>query len=139
MLDVLHLGRRYAQAGQAPRLVVQMLDDDHADLAVLTGPDDLLISSALGSQFIAQLIEQPERRAALLALYSGGDASIRMIRCERFGLVGTFTMNEIVAAAYSAGVLTIGWRRAADDAVVLNPDADTAVMLGAADELVVVG
>ena len=69
MLDVLHLGRRYAQAGQAPRLVVQMLDDDHADLAVLTGPDDLLISSALGSQFIAQLIEQPERRAALLALY----------------------------------------------------------------------
>ena len=139
MLDALHLGRRYAQAGQAPRLVVQMLDDDHADLAVLTGPDDLLISSALGSQFIAQLIEQPERRAALLALYSGGDASIRMIRCERFGLVGTFTMNEIVAAAYSAGVLAIGWRRAADDAVVLNPDADTAVMLGAADELVVVG
>ena len=59
MLDVMHLGRRYAEAGQAPRLVVQMLDDDHADLAVLTGPDDLLISSALGSQFIAQLIEQP--------------------------------------------------------------------------------
>ena len=56
MLDVLHLGRRDAQAGQAPRLVVQMLDDDHADLAVLTGPDDILISSALGSQFIAQLI-----------------------------------------------------------------------------------
>ena len=139
MLDVLHLGRRYAQAGQAPRLVVQMLDDDHADLAVLTGPDDLLISSALGSQFIAQLIEQPERRAVLLALYSGDDASIRMIRCERFDLVGTITMNEIVAAAYSAGVLAIGWRRAADDAVVLNPNADTAVTLGAADELVVVG
>jgi len=139
MLDVLHLGRRYAQAGQAPRLVVQMLNDEHADLAVLTGPDDLLISSALGSQFIAQLIEQPERRAVLLALYSGDDASIRMIRCERFDLVGTITMNEIVAAAYSAGVLAIGWRRAADDAVVLNPNADTAVTLGAADELVVVG
>ncbi len=139
MLDVMHLERRTPPAGEAPRLVVQMLDDDHADLAVLSGPDDFLISLALGSQLIAQLIEQPERRAVLLALYGSDDASIRMIRCDRLDLVGTYTMGEIVAAAYAAGVLAIGWRRAADGSVVLNPDADASVTLDDDDELVVVG
>ena len=126
-------------AGRAPRLVVQLLDDEHADLAVLTGPDDFLISSALGSQLIAQLIEQPERRAVLLELYGGHDASIRMIRCDRLDLIGKNTMGEIVAAAYAAGVLAIGWRHTADGAVVLNADADASVTLADDDEIVVVG
>ncbi len=117
--------RRYEQVEHAPRMVVQLLDDEVADLAVLRGPDDFLISPALGGQFIAQLIEQPERRAALLALYGGDDASIRMIRCDRMGLVGTFTMNELVTAAFEAGVLAIGWRRTADGSVVLNADGFT--------------
>ena len=139
MLDVMHLQRRFEASGRAPRLVVQLLDDDHVDLAALPGPDDVLISAALGSQFIAQLIEQPERRDVLLALYGGDDASIRMVRCDRFGLVGTVTMAEVVAHAYGAGVLAIGWRCAADGSVVLNSRVDTSVTLGADDELVVVG
>lgn len=139
MLDVMHLRRRYSPADRPPRLVVQLLDADHADLAVLTGPDDFLISSALGSQFIAQLIEQPERRAVLLDLYSGDEVSIRMIRCDRLDLVGTYTMAEIVAAAYAAGVLAIGWRHTVDGSVVLNADAGASVTFGDDDELVVVG
>ena len=139
MLDVMYLARRSSPDRRSPRFVVQMLDDDHADLAVLTGPDDFLISSALGSQLIAQLIEQPERRAVLLELYGGNDASVRMIRCDRLDLVGTFTMSEIVAAAYAAGVLAIGWRHTTDGSVVLNADADASVTLSSDDELVVVG
>lgn len=139
MLDVMHLQRRHSPADSTPRLVVQMLDDDHADLAVLTGPDDFLISTALGSQFIAQLIEQPERRAVLLALYGADEASIRMIRCDRLDLVGSYTMAEIVAAAYAAGVLAIGWRHTVDGSVILNADADASVALTSDDELVVVG
>lgn len=139
MLDVMHLQRRFPTSARAPRLVVQLLNHDHVDLAVLPGPDDLLISSALGSQFLAQLIEQPERRDVLLALYSGDDASIRMVRCDRFDLAGTVTMAEVVARAYGAGVLAIGWRRAADGSVVLNARADTTVTFDADDELVVVG
>ena len=139
MLDVMYFTRRFSSAAHAPRFVVQLLDDNHADLAVLTGPDDFLISSALGSQLIAQLIEQPERRAVLLALYGGDEASIRMIRCSRLDLVGTHTMEEIVAAAYAAGVLAIGWRHTADGSVVLNADADASVTLTSDDELVVVG
>ena len=139
MLDLMHLMRRAWPAGRAPRIVVQLLDDQHADLAVLSGPDDFLISSALGSQLIAQLVEQPERRAVLLELYGGHDASIRMIRCDRLELVGTSTMGEIVATAYAAGVLAIGWRHTADGAVVLDADTDTSVTLAADDEIVVVG
>ena len=139
MLDVMYLQRRFATTGPAPRLVVQLLDDDHVDVAALPGPDDLLLSAALGSQFIAQLIEQPERRDVLLALYGGDDASIRMVRCDRFDLVGTFTMAEVVARAYGAGVLAIGWRYTADGSVVLNARIETSVTLVADDELVVVG
>ena len=139
MLDVLHLMRRYEQAEHAPRMVVQLLDDEVADVAVLRGPDDFLISPALGGQFIAQLIEQPERRAALLALYSGDDASIRMVRCDRMSLVGTFTMDELVMSAYELGVLAIGWRHIVDGSVVLNADGGTSVTLAPDDELVVVG
>jgi hypothetical protein len=48
-------------------------------------------------------------------------------------------MAEIVASAYSRGVLAIGWRRTADGSVVLNADAETSVTLTSEDELVVVG
>ncbi len=140
MLDVMQLRRRSAQADDVPRLVVQMLGEEHADLADLTGPDDFLISAAIGSQLIAQLIEKPERRDVLLDLYGGGDASLRMIQCDRLDLVGTFTTDDIVARSYAAGVLAIGWRRVADQGeVVLNPNAADRVTLSPHDEIIVVG
>jgi hypothetical protein len=141
MLDVMQLKRRCSQMGDVPRLVVQMLDENHADLADLTGPDDFLISEAIGSQLIAQLVEQPERRDVLLELYGGGDASIRMVRCELLGLVGAFTMQDVVTRAYAAGVLAIGWRQTTDGIteVVLNPVSSDRVTLAPDDEIVVVG
>lgn len=141
MLDVVQLRRRCAHAGDMPRFVVQMLDQEHAELAELDGPDDFLISEALGSQLIAQLIEQPERRDVLLELYGGRDASIRMVRCELLGLVGSFTMQDVVTVAFAAGVLAIGWRRKVDEAmqVVLNPASSDSVELVPHDEIIVVG
>ena len=141
MLDVMQFKRRSEQAGDMPRLVVQLLDEEHADLADLTGPDDFLISEALGSQLIAQLVEQPERRDVLLELYGGGDASIRMVGCELLGLVGSFTTQDVVTVAYAAGVLAIGWRRTADGVarVVLNPGWSDRVTLSSHDEIIVVG
>ncbi len=141
LLDLMHLRRRCAAAGTTPRLVVQLLHDDHADLAELTGPNDFLISAAFGSQFIAQLIEQPERRAVLLGLYGGADASIRMVRCDHLDLIGSFTMREVVTTAYAAGVLAIGWRHTGNGNgdVVLNPHAGQRVTLSPDDEIIVVG
>ena len=53
--------------------------------------------------------------------------------------IGRGRMEEIVAAAYAAGVLAIGWRHTAVGSVVLNADADASVTLTSDDELVVVG
>jgi hypothetical protein len=140
MLDVMQLRRRCSQAGQMTRFVVQMLNDDHGDLADLAGPDDFLISAELASQFIAQLSEQPERRDILLEMYGGGDASLRLIRCDRLDLVGSVSTADVVASAYAAGVLAIGWRRTVDQGeVVLNPSVSDRVTLSADDEIVVVG
>jgi Trk K+ transport system NAD-binding subunit len=141
MLDVMHIRRRCATLGTMPRLVVQLLDDEHAEHVSLAGADDFLISESFGSQFIAQLIEQPERRAALLELYGGDRASIRLVRCELLDLVGSFTMADVVAAAYAGGVLAIGWRLTAHDDghVVLNPAASERITLSPHDEIIVVG
>jgi Trk K+ transport system NAD-binding subunit len=139
MLDVMQLRQRLAAIGTTPRLFVQTLDDDHVELTDLTGPDDLLISATLGSQFIAQLIEEPERRAVLLELYGADGASIRLVRCDVLDLVGSFTTDDIVAAAFGAGVLAIGWRYAANGSVVLNPPTGEHVALSDDDEIVIVG
>ncbi len=118
-----------------------MLGAEHVDLAVLSGPDDFLISVALGSQFIAQLAEQPERRGVLLELYSGDGPSIRMVKCRRLDLAGDRTTEEVVARAYASGLLAIGWRRtgALGSQLVLNPKVSERVMLAPDDEIVVVG
>jgi hypothetical protein len=63
-----------------------------------------------------------------------------MIGCDCLDLVGTFLTADIVATSYAAGVLAIGWRRAADQgAVVLNPSATDRVTLLPEDEIIVVG
>lgn len=141
LLDVLLLRRRFATDGAAPRFIVELLDSEHLDLAELDGPDDFLISAELGCQFIAQLVEQPERRAVLLSLYSGSGASIRMIRCEHLGLVGEITGAAVVAATAAVGVVGIGWRRASARGgdLVLNPHISTRAVLEPDDEIVVVG
>jgi len=141
LLDVMQLRRRWATQDETPRFIVQMLDDEHLELAELSGPDDFLISAALGSQFIAQLIEQPERRGVLLELYGGDHASIRLVRCGRLDLVGSFTADQIFSGAYAAGVLAIGWRHATiqGEQVMLNPNASDRVTLAADDEIVIVG
>ncbi len=141
LLDMMQLRRRWATPDETPRFIVQMLDDEHLELAELTGPDDFLISAALGSQFTAQLIEQPERRGILLELYGGDHASIRLVRCDRLDLVGSFTAADIFTAAYAAGVLAIGWRHTSiqGEQVMLNPNASDRVTLAADDEIVIVG
>ena len=48
-------------------------------------------------------------------------------------------MAEIVAAAYGAGVLAIGWRHTADGSVLLNADVGVSVTFFADDEIIIVG
>jgi hypothetical protein len=142
LLDLLVLRRRLAEMpGQQPRVVVEILDVDDLPLARVSGADDYLVSQATGSQFIAQLAEQPERRAVYLELYAVDGPTIHLVPADRLQLVGEHTTAEVVAATYDAGFVAIGWRRAnaRGGELTLNPRLDTSVRLEPDDEVVVIG
>jgi hypothetical protein len=141
LLDLLELRRLAEDLGiPLPRLVVHLRDDRHEPLVDLPGPDDLLLSESLGSQFIAQLVGQPERRHVLLQLYAEGDPSIRLLPADLLGLAGDRSMGEVVRACSAAGLLAIGWRRASTRGgeLVLNAHVDERVVLAPDDEIVVI-
>ena len=79
LLNLLAIKRELVERGLAPRVVVQLLDVDSADLAPPTGPDDFVISDAIGSRLIAQMADQPARRSVLLRLYSGDGSAIQLV------------------------------------------------------------
>ena len=90
---------------------------------------------------MTQLADQPERRAVLSELYGPTGPSIHLVGAGELGLGGQHEWNEIVAAAYSSGLLAIGWRLAspAGGDPVLNPDGSERVILNNDDYLVVIG
>jgi voltage-gated potassium channel Kch len=130
-----------ARGGIPPRIIVELLEADNVDLARLTGADDYVLSDAVISRLMAQLAEQPERRPVLLNLYSGDGPSPHLIPAEDIGLRGDVRFDGIVAAAYSYGLLALGWRSADERGgkVVLNPDNDEQVPLLGGDQIVVIG
>jgi K+/H+ antiporter YhaU regulatory subunit KhtT len=141
LLDLMVIRRRLAdRAGPDPRVVVELLDVDNVELARLPGADDYLVSQATGSQFIAQLAEQPERRLVYFHLYASNGPSVHLVPAARFGLVGDTSMPRIVEAAYRAGAVAFGWRRssARGGELTLNPHETTQVHLEADDEIVVI-
>lgn len=108
-----------ARDGAVPRIVVELLNADNLALARMTAADDYVVSDAITSRLFTQLAEQPERRPILLSLYAATGPSLRLVRADELGLNGEVGGDEVIAVAYSAGLLALGWRRGGD--VVLNP------------------
>ena len=126
-------GRRDA----APGVIVELVNADNVDLARITGGDDYLVSDAITSRILTQLAEQPERRPILLRLYAPDGPSIRLVSAGDLGLTGELGCDEIIATAYAAGFLALGWRRGRD--VVLNPESSRRVTLDEGDQIVAIG
>jgi ion channel POLLUX/CASTOR len=123
-----------------PRFVVELRDPDNAELLDLDGNDDFIVSTAFAGQFLAQLVDQPQRRRILLDMFTSDKPSLRLIRCEQLGVDGTNRFSDIVDTAYGAGALAIGWRTSstARADLVLGPTASSTVTLRPGDEIVVV-
>ncbi len=123
-----------------PRVLVELLDVDHAPLAEVGG-DDYLISPAIADHLLAQLADSPGRRSVLLQLYGGDGPSMALIPAANLGLAQPVTAGELFAAAYAAGYLAIGWRRSAGNGgeLVLNPHQSATVTLSTDDQVVVIG
>ncbi|TFH20908.1 MAG: hypothetical protein E4H05_01275 [Acidimicrobiales bacterium] len=142
LLELMTLRRDLEDRVQsAPRLVVELTDPGNSPLADVRGVDEVIVTPAMASRILAQLVDDPSRRAVYLALYTPGGSSIHMVRAERLDLRGTVTIRDIVVAAAAHGVLAIGWRRPAElgGELVLNPAADRRLDLASGDEIVVIG
>lgn len=142
IVDVRTLQRlSHAGSERTPRFVVELRDPDNAELLDLDGSDDYIVSTALAGQFVAQLVEQPERRRILLQMYPAGGPSLRLIRSEQLGVDGPRRFSDIADAAYRDGVIAIGFRTSSTSGVhlVLGPSASSTVTLRPGDEVIVVG
>lgn len=126
-----------ARGGVPPRIVVELLDARNVELARMTGADDYVVSDAIASRMMAQLAEQPGRRAVLLQLYGAGGPSIHLVPASDLGLDGDVGFDDVVATAYSFGLLALGWRRGID--VELNPATSQRVVLHDSDQVVAIG
>lgn len=141
LLNLRAIRRELADLGMAPSILIELRDTSSVDLAAPIGPDDFVVSDAIASSMIAQLAEQPERRAVLLRLYADRRPGIGTIDPAILGLSGAAVFHEIARRSYEAGFVAIGWsvatRRGGD--VVLNPDATAEVHLESGDRIVVIG
>jgi hypothetical protein len=132
--------RTHAARPDAPRIIAQLLDVESNELANLSGPDDELISETLGSQFIAQLVDEPRRRNILLSLYRG-EASLHLLSAAALDVAGLPTAGDVFEAVYRQGVIAIGWRSGAARGSVLtmNPHEEAPAGLADDDLVVVIG
>jgi hypothetical protein len=126
--------------GVAPRVVVELFDADNVELASTSGADDFVVSDAIASRLMTQLAEQPARRAVLESLYAEEGPSFDLIDATLLGVSADAEFGEIIAAAYSFGLLAIGWRRAREHGgqITLNPSVTDRVQLDDGDQIVVI-
>lgn len=129
------------RSGKPPRVIVELLDADDADLAGQIEADDYVVSDAITSRFMTQLAEQPERRQVLLSLASPNGPSVYLIPARDLALSGETRFGEAVARAYSVGLLAVGWRTNGDRGVRLemNPAISEKRQMGEVDQIVVIG
>ncbi len=102
LLDLAAL-RSAVPAAALPRLVVELRDVDSIALVQLPGADDYVVSEAIASRFIAQLAEQPERRAVFLELYHPSTSTLRIDDVDELGLVGEFEVRHTLGGRVRAG------------------------------------
>lgn len=142
LLNLMVVRRELEDRAISPNVVVELLDADNVDLAPIVGADDFVVSDAIVSSMIAQLAEEPARRAVLLELYTGSGPRIGTVDPNALDLTeGAASFQEIAARAYAVGMVAIGWTASPDrrGGVTLNPRASDRIDLESGDRIVVIG
>lgn len=120
------------------RLVAEVLDQRNVRIAELAGVDDFIVSDQLASLMLAQLSERVELREVFDELFDAEGASITLRPAGRFAPNGSATFAEVVATGSLFRESALGYRRARDGVVVLNPPKSDRMELAPADEIVVI-
>jgi hypothetical protein len=119
-------------------LVAEVIDQRNVHIAQMAGVDDFIVSDQLASLMLAQLSERAELRDVFDELFDAEGASIVMRPAGRFAPNGPVTFAEVVAAGNFFRESALGYRRASDGVVVLNPEKSERLHLTHDDEIVVV-
>jgi hypothetical protein len=141
LLNLMIVRGELEQRAISPNVVIELLDADNVDLAPVAGADDLVVSDAIVSSMIAQLAEEPDRRAVLLQLYAGTGPDIGTVDPAALALADGVVFHEIAARAYALGLIAIGWSRPPDrlGELTLNPRGRDRIDLESGDKIVVIG
>jgi len=139
LLTLMALRRQWPK-GSPPevRLVAEVIDQRNVHIAQMAGVDDFIVSDQLASLMLAQLSERAELRVVFDELFDAEGASIVLRPAGRFAPNGPVTFAEVVAAGNAWGESALGYRRASDGVVVLNPHKAERLSLTHDDEVVVV-
>ncbi|HXJ62416.1 MAG TPA: hypothetical protein VNN79_01565 [Actinomycetota bacterium] len=139
LLTLMALRRRWPK-GHPPevRLVAEVIDQRNVHIAQMAGVDDFIVSDQLASLMLAQLSERAELREVFDELFDAEGASIVLRPAGRFAPNGPVTFAEVCAAGNHFRESPLGYRRASDGVVVLNPRKDERLDLTHDDEVVVV-
>ena len=138
LLTLLALHQAVDQRGMGPvRVVAELLDETHGPLAQATGTDDFIVSDGLTSLLIAQIAERRELDAVFRLLFDPAGPNIELAPADRYSATEAGCFADLVAAASLQGHSAVGFRRAEDGIVVLNPPKSAPLALRRADEVVV--
>ncbi len=121
------------------RIIAQLLDQRHVELAAASAVDDFIVSDALASLMLAQLSERRELRAVFDDLFDP-DGPVLELRPAN-GFVGDTEVSwaQVVAAGIEQGMSVLGRQVGATGVVVVNPSKDTTFRASPGDRILVIG
>lgn len=127
-------------AGSRPevRIIAQLIDQRHVDLAMATGVDDFIVSDALASLMLAQLSERQELRSVFDDIFDPHGSVLELRPANTLVADTEQTYAQLVAAGVAAEASVLGWRVGSTGEIVINPPKDRTVRLGRDDCLLVI-
>ena len=128
------------------RLVTELLDARHVELAMIANPDDFVVSERLTSLMLAQLSENRDLGGVFADLFDAEGVELVLVPASRYVEDGVeHAFRDVVAAARARGHVCVGYRSASNSAdgglggggVVVNPSKCRMVTFVAGDQVLV--
>lgn len=140
MLTLLLVNEQFSTVpASRTRLVAEILDARHANLARAANPDDLVVSDNLAAMMLAQLSQDARLSEVFDDLFDADGAAVHVKPASLYATEGTtITFGELVALGIARKESVIGYRVAAENRVVLNPGDTSSYMPGAGDGVIVI-
>lgn len=124
--------------GTSSRIVAELLDQRHAPLAEASGADDFIVSDQLTSLMLAQLSENIELRQVFADLFDRDGCAVELRPAARYGAQHATAFAQVVLSASMQGHSAIGYLRAGDGEVVVNPPKSEPLRFSKDDEILVI-